>query len=477
MRALRWIIISGLVIFVLALVAIAASAAWLNTYIHSDAFKAEVESRAGQSLGGVVKIDKVDFDIFNGVKLQGLVTQIDPAHAGGQGALMVQVAGVNCSYSWKELLHRRLKLTSIILDKPQIVLTKQPTPPMTLPDNSPGAPSPAESVPADSTPPAPASPPSPSPTPSDGATAAPSPATSLPFQFILDHATINDGSISVRDASGASMVDLQGVNVDANTSAYTAGGDVTGTLKIADIGLPSNFHVTNFSTPVTYRPASVQATPFSATAFGGNLAGGYQLDNAGPSVLDLDAKGLDMAQLTAATVSNSSARLSGALDLQSKWRGLETGDLNGEGDAQLTGGKLEGVKILQDAGAILRIDELTAPIIITSAKTHFLVQDRQTKFIGLQLVSPILQLTGDGVVGFDGSLNASLVLVLSSDAMAKLPKEMAGSFVLQPDGSGSLAFHVTGTTSNPQTDLATRLLMQNSQIKNVINKALNKFIH
>jgi hypothetical protein len=273
------------------------------------------------------------------------------------------------------------------------------------------------------------------------------------------------------------MVDLQGVNVDANTSAYTGGGDVTGTLKIDDIVLPSNFHVTNFSTPVTYRPASVQATPFSASAFGGNLAGGYQLGNAGPSILDLNAKGLDMAQLTAATVSNSSAKLSGALDLQSKWRGIETGDLNGEGDAQLTGGKLEGVKILQDAGAILRIDELTAPIIITTAKTHFLVQDRQTKFIGLQLVSPILQLTGDGVVGFDGSLDASLVLVLSSDAMAKLPKEMAGSFVLQPDGSGSLAFHVTGTTSNPQTDLATRLLMQNSQIKNVINKALNKFFH
>jgi hypothetical protein len=477
MRALRWIIISGTVIFVLALVAIAASAAWLNTYIHSDAFKAEVESRAGQSLGGVVKIEKVDFDIFNGVKLQGLVTQIDPAHAGGQGALMVQVAGVNCSYSWKELLNRRLKLTSVILDKPQIVLTKQATPPMAPADNSPN--SPAAPSPTDSNPPATTAPPSPSPTesPSDAATAAPGPATSLPFQFILDHATINDGSVSVRDASGAPMVDLQGVNVDANTSAYTGGGDVTGTLKIADIALPSNLHVTNFSTPVTYRPAAVQATPFSASAFGGSLAGGYQLGNTGPSVLDLDAKGLDLAQLTAATVSNSSARLSGPLDVQSKWRGVETGEISGEGDAQLTGGKLEGVKILQDAGAILHINELTAPIIITSAKTHFLVQDRQTKFIGLQLNSTIMQLTGDGVIGFDGSLDASLVLLLSSDAMAKLPKEMAGSFVLQPDGSGSIAFHVNGTTSNPQTDLATRLLMQNTQIKSVIDKALNKFFH
>jgi hypothetical protein len=309
--------------------------------------------------------------------------------------------------------------------------------------------------------------------PSDAATAAQG--SSLPFQFVFDRARINDGSISVRDASGASMVDLNGVDVDANTSAFTQGGDVTGTVKIADIALPSNLHVTNFSTPVSYSAATIQATPFSASAFGGNLAGDYQLGNAGPSVLDLNAKGIDLAQVTAAAISNSSAKLGGALDLQSKWRGVESGDLNGEGDAQLTNGQLAGVKILQDAGAILRINELTAPIIITKAQTHFLVQDRQTKFIGLELDSPIFRLTGDGTAGFDGKLDANLVLILSSDAMGRLPKEMAGSFVQGQDGTGSIAFHVTGTTANPQTDLATRLLLQNTQIKNVINKALNKF--
>ncbi len=82
----------------------------------------------------------------------------------------------------------------------------------------------------------------------------------------------------------------------------------------------------------------------------GKIAGGYQMGNSGPSILDLNAKGLDMVQLTAATISNSSAKLSGSLDLQSKWRGAETGVLDGEGDAQLTNGKLAGVKILHDVG-------------------------------------------------------------------------------------------------------------------------------
>ena len=193
-------------------------------------------------------------------------------------------------------------------------------------------------------------------------------------------------------------------------------------------------------------------------------------------MLNLNAKGFDVAQLTAATASGSSSKLSGSLDFQSKWLSVESGDPNGEGDAQLTNGKLEGVKILEEVGRVLKINELEAPI-ITSAKTHFVVQNRQTRFIGLQLVSPLFQITGDGVVGFNGALNANLVLTLNRNAMGRLPQAASASFVQGQDGTGSVAFQVNGTTSNPQTDLAMRLLMQNTEIKNGINKLLNKFFH
>ena len=394
-----------------AVLAIALGALWLNTFIHSAAFKTEVESRASQTLGGPVQVQSIDFDIFRGVKLQGLVTQIDPSHAGGQGALKVQVASVNCAYAWSDLFQRKLRLTGITLDQPQIVLTRQAT-----------APPPAQALPGG---------------PDSGTTQGEG--TAMPFQFILDRVSANDGAVSVRDASGTSMVELKGVNADANTSGYYDGKDVTGTLKIADV-TASNLHVTAFSTPFTYHQNFLAAKPFEASAFSGNISGGYQMDGSGPSVLDLNAKGFDVAQLTAATISGSSAKLSGSLDLQSKWRGAETGDLNGEGDAQLTNGKLEGVKILQELSQVLKIKELDAPV-ITSAKTHFVVQNRQTKFIGLQLVSPIFQITGDGTIGFNGNLNANLVLILTRDTMAKLPKELAGSFVAQQDGTGFDCLH------------------------------------
>jgi uncharacterized protein involved in outer membrane biogenesis len=448
MRSFRWMIITGAVVVGVVVLAIAIGALWLNTFIHSTAFKTEVESQASQTLGGPVQIQAIDFDILHGVKLQGLVTQIDPSHAGGQGALQVKVESVNCSYSWSELFERKLRLTGVTLDKPLIVLTKQAT-----------APPPAQALPGG---------------PDSGATAGPG--TAMPFQFILDRAKVSDGNISVRDATGASMVELQGVNAEANTSGYYEGKDVTGTLRVTGITVPTNLHLTDFSTPFTYNSGALTAKPFDASAFDGKIAGGYQMGPSGPSILDFNAKGFEMAKLTAATISNSSAKLSGSLDLQSKWRGAESGVLDGEGDAQLSNGKLEGVKILQDVSQVLKIKELNSPV-ISSAKTHFVVQNQQTKFIGLQLNSPIFQITGDGTVDFNGNLNANLVLILTRDAMGKMPKELAASFVQQQDGTGSIAFQVTGTTANPQTDLATRLLMQNTQIKNVINKALNKFFH
>jgi uncharacterized protein involved in outer membrane biogenesis len=442
----RWILLAFAAMAVLAVLAIAIGGIWLNTFIHSPAFKTEVESRATQSVGGPVQIQSIDFDIFHGVKLQGLVAQIDPSHAGGQGALQMNAAGVNCTYSWLELLQGRLRLTGVTVDQPQVVLTKQPT-----------APPPAQPLPGG---------------PDSGATAGPG--TAMPFQFVLDRAKVNDGSVSVRDVNGASIVELQKVSAEADTGGYYEGRDVTGSLRVATVMLPPHLQITDFSTSFNYHQGGFEAKPFNASAFGGTIAGGYQMGNPGPSILDVNGKDFNVAQLTAATISDSAAKLSGSLDLQSKWRGVETGDINGEGDAQLTNGKLEGVGILQELSGILRVKELNSPV-ITQAHTHFLVQNRQTKFIGLQLESPLFQITGDGVIGFDGGVDANLVLILTRDAMDRLPREAAGSFVQQQDGTGSIAFHVTGTTANPQTDLAMRLLMQNTHINKAINKALDKF--
>lgn len=438
-------------------IAIAAVAAWLNTYVRSDAFRADVESRASASLGGPVHIEKIDFRVLSGVTLQGVTTQIDANHSDGHGRVEAQIATVSCTYAWTELLFGKLKLTGLSLDQPQFVVTKQA--------GSSSRSSHSGGTSAGST------------SASSSETSASSGGSSIPFQFVLEKAGISDGSATIKNSNGATAVQLKGVNVSADTSGYTNGRPVTGTIKIAE-ATASSLTVTNFYTPFSYDDASgaITASSFSASAYSGNIAGALQPQSGAASILDLNGKGIDVGALTAATESSSSAKLTGTLNFSSKWRGIETGSLDGEGDATITSGKLEGVKILQEIGSILKVKELSEPA-ITKAVTHFTVQGDETRLTGLQIDSTVFSITGGGVVHSDSRINFNLVLILTSGAMSRLPSAVAASFVKQQDGTGTVAFNVTGTTANPQTDLPTRLLMQNTQIQNVINKTFNKLFH
>jgi len=449
MRSYRWLIIAGAVVIGVAAIAIAVCAISLNSFIHSPGFKAEVESRASASIGGPVQIEAIDFDVLHGIKLKGLVTQIDSNHTGGQGALKLNAAQVNLTYSLWDLIVGKLRLTGVVLDQPQITLTKQPTQSMQ---------------------PAPAS--------NGTSTASTSSGSSggSPFQFVLDSAKINNGTFTLLDAGGANTAALQGVDASADTAGFNDGKDVTGEVKATQVSA-SGLLVTDFYTSFTYHTNYLASKQFTATAYSGTLKGDFLMDgSAGPSTLSLNGNSLKVEQIAAA--SGSESHLTGSLDFQSKWRSIETDAATGEGDAQLANGKIQSVKMLNEIGSALKIEELKEPI-ITKAVTHFLVHDRQADFNGLQITSQLFSITGHGTVGFDNSLNADLVLVLTTQAMARLPQQVANAFVQQADGTGTIGFRVTGTTSNPSTDLPQKLLLQGAQkqIKNELNKALNKFFH
>jgi uncharacterized protein involved in outer membrane biogenesis len=453
MKALQWMLVVIGAVGVLVFVAIAVGPAWLNTFIHTDAFRHEVETRASESLGGKVEIGSIDFSIWSGIRLGGLVTRIDSSQMNGQGALVARVESVSCNYSLLQLLRRRLELTGLTLDQPQIILTRQPATQVAVP-------APAANAAETGAPTTPTTP---------GGKAA-------PFQFYLEAAKIKDGSASVRDASGASLAELKGIQITADTSGYAEGKDVTGKVRIATIGLPSNVQVTDFSTPFTYRTGAASAQPFTATAFNGRLAGDYQLGPQAASLLDLNGKGIDVAQVGQAAQPSSPMKLTGSLDLQSKWRGVETGRIEGEGDAQLTNGKIGGVPLLRELGEALRVKELEEPT-LRSVQTHFQVANGQTRLTGLQLDAGIFQMNGNGTILADGTLDADMVLILTRDAMGRIPKEVAMFFVQRQDGSASIAFHIGGTVNNPKTDLATRIFLQAAPVKNVISHALDRFFH
>jgi len=447
MRALRWLWVVVGVLGVLAMFAVGPGTIWLNSFIHSDAFRHEVETNAGQTLGGSVEIKQIDFSIWSGITLSGLATKLDS----GQGTVVAQVESVNCSYSYLALLGRRLQLDSVTLIKPQIVLTQQP--PSTV--ATPAPPPVAKAAPS--------------------AQQTQSGRTS-PFEVVLEAARITDGRLSIRDATSATKADLQGIEVSAKTGGYYEGRDVTGTLRIANVALPQNLNLTDFSTPFTFRTGAVEATPFEATAFAGKLTGGYKLDPSGPSLLEVDATGLDLTQIGRTANPGSSTQLSGSLALQSKWHGAETGKLTGEGDAQITNGKLTGVTVLRDLAIALRVRGLSEPD-LKSVTVHFQVADGSTRFTNLQVESTDFEMTGNGVINAQGGLDANMMLTLHGGAMGGIPGATASFFSKLPGGAGSIPFHIGGTVGAPQTDLGSHLFLQGSQVEKALNKTINKFFH
>ena len=448
MRPLHWLILVAGVLVFLFLVALGPGTMWLNSFIHSDAFRHEVETKASAAAGGPVEIKQIDFSIWSGVKLDGLAVKLNTP----QGTIAAQVESVHCSYSILALFSRRLQFDAVTLVKPQIVLTQQAPSSVATP-----------------------------PPPPVAASSAPSPqeaqsGKTSPVQVVLESAHISDGSLAIRDATGATKANLQGIQVSADTGGYYNGTDITGKIRIATIALPQNLTVTDFSTPFTYRTGTVSVGPIAAAAFGGRITGDYHLAPGATSLLTVNATGIDVAQVGHAANPNASTVLSGLLALQSKWHGAETGKLTGEGDAQITGGKLQGVPVLHDLAVALRVRELSEPV-LKSVTTHFQVANGTTRFSNLRIESDVFDMTGDGSIDPQGRLDANMVLTLHGEAMGVVPGAVASVFSKLPGGAGSIPFHIGGTVGNPQTDLSTRAFLSGSKVQNTIKKAINHFFH
>jgi uncharacterized protein involved in outer membrane biogenesis len=442
-RGLLWsLVIAGVLINVVLLL-LGPGTMWINSFVHSDAFRHEVETKAGEAAHGTVTIKRIDFSFWSGIELNGLATKIETP----QGILVSQVESVNCSYSLLPLLHRQLQFNAVTLVRPEIVLTQQP--PSTVatpqPPSTPGATQPS----AQET--------------GSGKTA--------PFQLVLNGAKISDGSLSIRDATGAVKADLQGVRASADTSGYYNGQNVTGKLSIATIALPQNLRLTDFSTPFAYHAGAVKADPFEARAFGGKVTGDYKLDPSAPSLLDINATGIDVAEIGHAANPHSSTTLSGSLALQSKWHGVETGRLTGEGDAQITDGKLAGVSVLHELSGLLQVRGLSEPE-LKSVTVHFEVAGGSTRFSRLNIESPIFEITGDGVIDANGGLDAHLVLTLHGSAMGGVTGAAASLISKIPGGGGSIPLHLTGTVSNPKTNLSSSILNPAPKAEKAIDRAV-----
>jgi len=441
----RWILIPSVVIGVLILFALGPGSIWLNSFVHSDAFRHEVETKISATAGGPVQIKQIDAGIFIGVRLSGVAGKLNTE----QGTVAAQAESINCSYSLFALLEHRLQFNRLTVVDPDIVLTQQPPSTVAAP-TAPGTTAPASAEEG------------------GGQTAL--------FSVVLDSAKISDGHLAIRDTTGATKADLKGLQATADTSGYYDGKDVTGNLSIATIALPQNLQLTDFSTPFTFRTGAMSADPYEASAFGGKLTGDYKLDPTGPSLLNVNGTDLDVAKIGQAANPGSASSLSGSLALQSKWHGVETGKLTGEGDAQITGGKLSGVSVLHDLATILQIRDLSEPD-LKHVSVHFEVAEGSTHFSDLRIESDVFDMGGHGTIDPQGRIDADMALTLHSGAMGALPGTAVSLFSKLPGGGGSIPFHISGTLSSLHTNLSSTIFSPAAKATKSVSKELNRLFH
>jgi uncharacterized protein involved in outer membrane biogenesis len=203
----------------------------------------------------------------------------------------------------------------------------------------------------------------------------------------------------------------------------------------------------------------VRLSPLSGKLADGTLAGDVAV-NFGDGLkytVNLQVKDADVTKLLqdAKTKPVMSGKLTATTALTGTG-GLPT--IVGSGRAQIDGGQLMQVPLLDLLATVLQIDILH-DLKFSECVVEFSISNNVMQTPVIRLTSPEIQITGKGSVSLDDhSLKHNLTLAFAKGTLDRYPSEIRDVFTEQPDGSRTLDFKVTGTYDRPKTDLVKRLL-------------------
>ncbi len=439
-----------LVLVILLVVAVAGVLWYANRYIQSPEFKQYALNLAKESLGAEVKVNELQASLFSGVTLQGITVANPP---GFDGNLLTAEALV-VRYELMPLLRKRVEVSTLTLAKPEIRLVSNAQGEWNY--DKLGSPTPATSTPSATTPPK-----------TGSVETAPAIDVSLP------KLELTDARILMIDENGKELVAIN--DVDLASSVLFRQGKLSGTGKsaLAKLAVAKSLYVTDITAPVNFLGDRVRLAPLTGKLAEGAVSGELAVQLLGGSqyMVDLQVKDADMAKLL--QEAGTKAVMTGKLQVRTGLTG--TGGLptiNGKGQAEVTGGKLIGIPLLEMLAALLQVNELR-DLAFSECKLEFTLADNKMETPVIRLVAPQLQITGTGTVALaDYSLNHDMTLALAPELLNKLPKEVRALFAQQPNGMLGISFRVTGPYDAPKTDLKDKLLKGAGQ--QLLEKGLQK---
>lgn len=442
MKAVKIILIILVVLVVLVLTLVGAGIFFTNRYLQTPAFKEEVLKAARQALGADVSIDNFQASLFSGVELHG-VTIGNPS--GFTGNLLTAEA-FTLHYRLLPLLSRRVEIEQLSLDKPIITLSQNNKREWNY--ESIGAkgnatnPTPAEAKPTSAAPTA---------TPAKSATAP-------PLDIVLSKFAITQGAVSLISDKNQPLVKVDGINFSSAVSLID--NKMSGTAKagIDKIDLSDALFVEKVSTSITLGSDEVKLAPLSGNLADGTLAGDVtvKFSDGLQYNVNMQVKDADVAKLL--QEANTKPVMSGKLMATTMLAG--TGGLPtivGSGRAQIDGGQLMEIPILNLLATVLQMDALRN-LKFSECVLEFSISNNVMQTPVIRLISPDLQITGKGSVALaDNTLKHDVTITFAKGAIGSIPNAIVGLFTEQTDGSQALSFKVWGPFNSPKTDLTKRM--------------------
>jgi AsmA protein len=263
-----------------------------------------------------------------------------------------------------------------------------------------------------------------------------------------------------------------------NVTGHVIGGHARVTVSSAaldtadlpvDSGLKKPVEIRNVELNADVKGQEARLSNLSLEVFNGQVKaqGGTSIGTSTPPFNGkLTFQGLQMGQVLAAVNPESPLLISGtaAADVAVAGRGFSWADLTraleGPGHVEIKDGKIEGVNLIGEAAAVLKVAgislEQAKATAFSTIESDFMIKQGIVNAQKILMDSHDFQATGHGTVGFDHTLNLAMNMNLSQTLSQKLAGSSSLVKAASQGGRLRVPLLITGTLQSPSFALDAR---------------------
>jgi hypothetical protein len=395
--------------------------------LDTPAFRDALLERVKAALGTDVRVRKMDVSLLSGVRLEG-VGIANPAPFQGD---MLTADEFVFRYRWLPLLAGRIAVDRVALKRPTLTIAADSRGGYNF-ERLGGGPA--------------------------RTTSGPSRGTGLPFALDLSRLTVDGGRVGFKDAHQGTLLTLEGTDLSSSLGIASAGTTGKGKIAIARVVLASGVAVTQLKAPLEIAGGRATLAPVAGRLAGGDVTGRAVVDLASARFTsEIELRNVDLKALAAEA--RSRPGFSGRLGAKAKLEGSGgVATLKGGGGAQVADCRVEESRLFGVIAAAVQVPELSHPE-LDECRAEFSLGGGLLRTPVVRAKGPSLALTGSGSVNLlTTGLDYRMTLALASKLLDRIRvNELRAAFRDRGDGFGTLDFNVTGTTSEPRTDIAAHL--------------------